>query len=293
MKGFGEGKQGRYRAESDASAPWECPSFSRLMNGNKLMPVLFVGHGSPMNAIEDNAFGRGWARVARTLPKPKAILCVSAHWETAGVQVTAMEHPRTIHDFGGFPEELYQVQYPAPGSPELARQVAGFVSGAKLDKGWGLDHGCWVVLSRMFPDADVPVVQLSLDYDAEPKRHFEIGAQLAPLRREGVLVVASGNIVHNLGMMELRGDDFNEPFGFDWAVEADRKFRALATKRSYKELFDYQSLGRPAQLAVPTPEHYLPMLYILALRGEDEPLKWFNDQPVAGSLTMTSFVVGA
>jgi 4,5-DOPA dioxygenase extradiol len=145
----------------------------------------------------------------------------------------------------------------------------------------------------MFPDADIPVVQLSLDYSAEPRRHFEIGAQLAALRSEGVLVVASGNIVHNLGMMELRGEDFNEPFGFDWATEADRKFRALAEKRGYEELFDYQSLGRPAQLAVPTPEHFLPMLYALALRGDDEPLTWFNDQPVAGSLTMTSFVVSA
>lgn len=262
------------------------------MKNDKLMPVLFVGHGTPMNAIEDNAFSRGWERVARTLPKPNAIVCISAHWETEGMQVTAMKRPRTIHDFGGFPPELYQVQYPAPGSPELARRVAGLV-GAQLDESWGLDHGCWVVMLRMFPNADIPAVQLSLDYGAEPKRHFEVGAQLMALRSEGVLVVASGNIVHNLGLVEVRSEDFNEPFGFDWAIEADRRFRTLAEKRRYTELFDYQSLGRPAQLAVPTPEHYVPMLYALALRGEDEPLTWFNVQPVAGSLTMTSFVVGA
>jgi 4,5-DOPA dioxygenase extradiol len=254
------------------------------------MPVLFVGHGTPMNAVEDNAFIRGWAKAARALPKPRSILCVSAHWETEGTQVTAMKRPRTIHDFGGFPPELYQIQYPAPGDPELAMRVAGLV-GARMDETWGLDHGCWVVLSRMFPDADIPVVQLSLDHGAEPRGHFEIGAELAALRREGVLVVASGNIVHNLGLIELRGGDFNQPFGFDWAIEADQKFRMLAEERRYAELFDYRSLGRAEQLAVPTSEHFLPMLYALALQGKDERITWFNDQPVGGSLTMTSFLV--
>jgi 4,5-DOPA dioxygenase extradiol len=263
------------------------------MQTRRLMPALFIGHGTPMNGIEDNVFSRGWVRVAQTLPRPQSIVCVSAHWEAAGTLVTAMKRPRTIHDFGGFPPQLYRVKYPAPGSPELARRVAGLVSGAELDERWGLDHGCWVVLSRMFPDADIPVVQLSLDYGVDPRGHFEIGAQLMALRSEGVLVVASGNIVHNLGMIQVQGEDFNEPFGFDWAVEADRKFRALAEQRRYEELFDYRSLGRPAQLAAPTPEHFLPMLYALALRGDDESLTWFNDQPVAGSLTMTSFVVGA
>ena len=257
------------------------------------MPALFIGHGTPMNAIEDNIFSRGWAQIAQTLPRPRSIVCVSAHWETEGTRVTAMRESRTIHDFGGFPPQLYKVKYPAPGSPGLARRVAGLVAGAELDESWGLDHGCWVVLRRMFPDADIPVVQLSLDYGAEPRRHFETGAKLLALRSEGVLIVASGNIVHNLGLVEVRSGGFNTPFGFDWAVEADRKFRALAEKRRYEELFDYRSLGRPAQLAVPTPEHFLPMLYALALRGDGEPLTWFNDQPVAGSLTMTSFVVGA
>jgi 4,5-DOPA dioxygenase extradiol len=262
------------------------------MKNDKLMPVVFVGHGTPMNGIEDSVFSRGWVQVAQTLPRPRSIVCVSAHWETEGTRVTAMEEPRTIHDFGGFPPQLYKVKYPAPGSPVLARRVAD-LTGAALDESWGLDHGCWVVLRRMFPDAGIPVVQLSLDYKSEPRRHFEIGAQLAALRSEGVLILASGNIVHNLGMVEVRSDDFNEPFGFDWAVEADRELRALAERRRYEELFDYQSLGRAAQLAVPTPEHFLPMLYALGLRDGDEPLTWFNDQPVAGSLTMTSFVVGA
>ncbi len=262
------------------------------MKGDKLMPVMFVGHGTPMNGIEDNVFSHGWAQIAQTLPRPRSIVCVSAHWETDGTRVTAMKEPRTIHDFGGFPPQLYKVKYPAPGSPVLARRVSD-LTGAALDESWGLDHGCWVVLRRMFPDADIPVVQLSLDYGADPRHHFEIGAQLKALRLEGVLVVASGNIVHNLGLVEVRSEDFNEPFGFDWAVEADRKFRTLAESRRYEDLFDYWSLGRPAQLAVPTPEHFLPMLYALALRGGDEPLTWFNDQPVAGSLTMTSFVVGA
>jgi 4,5-DOPA dioxygenase extradiol len=256
------------------------------------MPVVFVGHGTPMNGIEDNIFSRGWAQIAQTLPRPRSIVCVSAHWETDGTRVTAMKEPRTIHDFGGFPPQLYQVKYPAPGSPELARRVTG-LAGARLDEIWGLDHGCWVVLSRMFPDADIPVVQLSLDYGIDPRGHFDIGAQLKALRSDGVLVVASGNIVHNLGMMQVRGEDFNEPFGFDWAVQADRTFRNLADESRYEELFDYAALGRPARLAVPTPEHFLPMLYALALRGTDERLRWFNDQPVAGSLTMTSFVVGA
>jgi 4,5-DOPA dioxygenase extradiol len=263
------------------------------VKNDKLMPVVFVGHGTPMNGIEDNIFSRGLTQVAQTLPRPRSIVCVSAHWETEGTRVTAMKEPRTIHDFGGFPPQLYEVKYPAPGSPVLARRVAGLVAGAELDESWGLDHGCWVVLRRMFPNADIPVVQLSLNYEAEPSKHFEIGALLAPLRSERVLVVASGNIVHNLGLIGVRGEDFNEPFGFHWAVEADRMFCMLADERRYEELFDYQSLGRAAQLAVPTPEHFLPMLYALALRGDNEPLTWFNDQPVAGSLTMTSFVVGA
>jgi 4,5-DOPA dioxygenase extradiol len=263
------------------------------METDELMPVLFVGHGSPMNGIEDNAFARGWQEVAKRLPRPKAILCVSAHWETDGTQVTAMDQPRTIHDFGGFPRELYEIAYPAPGDPALAQELARRMTHAKvsLDRSWGLDHGCWVVLRRMFPAADVPVVQLSLDYTQPAARHYQIGVELASFRRDGVLIVASGNIVHNLGMVEVRGKDFNEPYGFDWALEANRLFQKFILQRSHEQLCDYESLGRAARLAVPTPEHFLPMLYAMALREPDEPLEWFNDAPVAGSLTMTSFIL--
>jgi 4,5-DOPA dioxygenase extradiol len=258
-----------------------------------LMPVLFIGHGSPMNGIEDNAFSRGWQRIAGRLPRPKAIICVSAHWQTAGTQVTAMAEPRTIHDFGGFPPELYEIRYPAPGDPALAQDTARRLARARvgLDHQWGLDHGCWVVLRRMFPKADVPVIQLSLDFTQPSARHYELGVELASLRREGVLIIGSGNIVHNLGMIELRGEDFSEPFGFGWALEANRLFKELIARRDHDKLCKYESLGRAARLAVPTPEHFLPMLYTMALREPDEPLEWFNDAPVAGSLTMTSFIL--
>jgi 4,5-DOPA dioxygenase extradiol len=262
-----------------------------------LMPVLFIGHGSPMNAIEDNEFSRGWrAAVAQSLPRPKAVLCVSAHWESDGIWVTAMEKPRTIHDFGGFPRELYEKQYPAPGSPTLAKEIINLLKdeNAALDKEWGLDHGTWSVLSRMYPEADIPVVQLSLDVRRAPGEQFELAKKLAPLREQGVLVVGSGNIVHNLGLVDFGGntpEDFNKPFGFDWAIEANGLFKKLIKEGRVDELIDYRSLGKAARLAIPTNEHYLPMLYALALKREGESLSFFNDVPVAGSLTMTSFVV--
>jgi 4,5-DOPA dioxygenase extradiol len=255
------------------------------------MPVLFIGHGNPMNAIEDNAFSREWAEAARKLPRPKAILCVSAHWETSGTLLTVMERPRTIHDFGGFPKELFAVQYPASGSRWLVEETRRAVRNVPVgtDSGWGLDHGCWSVLIRMFPDADVPVVQLSLDRGIPGERHYELARELAPLRRKGVLILASGNMVHNLGRIEFRGgpDGFNAPFGLDWALEASALFRKLIVERRHGELADYPSLGKAVRLAVPTPEHYLPMLYALALQEEDESVEFFNDVPVAGSLTMT------
>jgi 4,5-DOPA dioxygenase extradiol len=261
------------------------------------MPVLFVGHGSPMNAIEDNVFSRGWQEAAGRLPRPQAILCVSAHWETRGSHVTAMEQPRTIHDFGGFPRELYEAQYPAPGSRWLADRVRETVRGASigLDTGWGLDHGAWSVLNRMYPAADIPVVQLSLDATQPAKYHYDLGRELAPLREMGVLILGSGNIVHNLRRVMLRGTDmssFNEPFALDWARDADTLFHQLIDADRHAELIDYPSLGSAVQLAVPTPEHYLPMLYILALKEKGETLTYFNDQAVAGSLTMTSFTIG-
>lgn len=260
---------------------------------NRLMPVLFVGHGTPMNAVEDNEFVRCWEEIGGQLPRPRAILCVSAHWETSGTRVLALAKPRTIHDFGGFPRELYEVQYPAQGDILLAEEVRGLVTRVKvgLDRDWGFDHGCWVVLRRMFPAADVPVVQLSLDHAQPASRLYEIAQELAGLRESGVLIIGSGNLVHNLALAEPRDGDFNQPFGFDWAVEADARLRELIEERRVQELVNFPALGRAVQLAVPTSEHYLPMLYVIALRREDDELTWFNVKPVAGSLTMTSFIL--
>ena len=261
-----------------------------------LMPVLFVGHGSPMNAIEDNEFSRKWREVGQTLPAPRAILCISAHWETWGTLVTAMEKPRTIHDFGGFPRELFEAQYPAPGSQWLAQETSEVVKSVEvgLDKDWGLDHGTWSVLKQMYPRADIPVVQLSLDYTKPAKFHYDLGKELAPLRNKGVLIVGSGNIVHNLRRVVIKGNhfsDFNQPFGLDWAIEANELFKRLINENNHEALVDYPSLGSAVQLAVPTPEHYLPMLYAIALKQEHESLTYFNDKPLAGSLTMTSLLI--
>ena len=260
-----------------------------------LMPVLFIGHGSPMNAVEENEFSRSWRELANSLPKPKAILCISAHWETRGTWVTAMEKPRTIHDFGGFPQELFDVQYPAPGAPELARETEDTLKSVApgLDLTWGLDHGAWSVLRPMYPAADIPVVQLSLDLNRPAPEHYALARELAPLREKGVLIIGSGNMVHNLRRMSVRGEDFNEPFGFDWALEANALFKRLINENRHTELAHYQTLGEAVQLAVPTPEHFLPLLYVLALKQDHEGILYFNDQPVAGSLTMTSLAIGA
>ncbi len=260
------------------------------------MPVLFVGHGTPMNAIEDNAFSKAWRAVGEALPRPKAILCVSAHWETRGSQVTAMEKPRTIHDFSGFPQMLFDVQYPAPGCPWLARATKDAIASAEvgLDNGWGLDHGCWSVLKHLYPKADVPVVQLSLDRTTSGPAHYALAKELALLRQQGVLILGSGNMVHNLRRVVVKADgDFNQPFGFDWAIEANALFKRLINENRHAELADYHSLGPSAQLAVPTPEHYLPLLYALALKQEHETVTYFNDQAVGGSLTMTSLIIDA
>ena len=264
------------------------------MRASARMPVLFVGHGSPMNALEDNEFARGWREIAREIPRPEAILCISAHWETLGSLVTAADPPQTIHDFGGFPQELYQVHYPAPGCPWLAKEAAAegrrFAIG--IDREWGLDHGCWSVLSRMYPAADVPVVQLSLNRTMPTLLHYELGRALSPLRDKGVLILASGNLVHNLGAITLPpGGDFNTPFALPWAEEANERFKSLIDAGSDEELVYYRSLGEAVQLAVPTPEHYLPLLYVLGLRGKHESVSYFNDEAVAGSLTMTSLLV--
>ncbi|MDD1626060.1 MAG: 4,5-DOPA dioxygenase extradiol, partial [Methylococcaceae bacterium] len=208
------------------------------------MPVLFIGHGSPMNAIEDNEFTRGWREVAKILPKPKAILCISAHWETRGTRVTAMEKPRTIHDFGGFPQGLFDIQYPAPGSPWLARKVKDTVKkiDVELDDDWGLDHGCWSVLVQMYPAADIPVIQLSLDYTKSASEHYALAKELSALRQQGILIIGSGNMVHNLGRMVIKGN-FNKPFGLDWAIEANELFKRLINENRHSELADYLALG--------------------------------------------------
>lgn len=259
------------------------------MEYNKIMPALFLGHGSPMNAIEENEFVAGFRMIAKDIPEPVAILCISAHWETRGSYVTAMEFPKTIHDFGGFPKALFDVIYPAPGSPELAGEVKALVkkTDVSLDYNWGLDHGAWSVIKHLYPDADVPVVQLSLDYTKPAQYHFELAGELSELRKKGVLIIGSGNIVHNLRMVawEKLGD---EPFAYDWATEANEKMKSLIINSDFQSLIDYRTQGKAFDLAIPTPEHYLPLLYILALKNETDETTIFNDKPVGGSLTMTS-----
>ena len=255
----------------------------------KPTPALFVGHGSPMNAIEESEFSRGFVESARRIGKPKAVLCVSAHWEARGVFITAAEHPATIHDFFGFPRALFEVLYPAPGDPSLARKVAARVTAAKigLDGGRGLDHGAWSVLCRMFPDADVPVVQLSLDRTRPPAAHLALARELSFLRDEGVLVLGSGDIVHNLSVV-----DFGREDGYDWAVRFDEEVRRRILSGDLAALVDYDRLP-DAPLAVPTPEHYLPLLYVLASKRDGDAVSFFNVKTVLGSISMTSVEVGA
>jgi len=257
------------------------------------MPVLFVGHGSPMNAIEENEFVKGWRDVTQTLPKPNAILCISAHWETRGTYVTAMQNPQTIHDFGGFPQALFDVQYPAPGSPSLANETKSIIkkTSVGLDDKWGLDHGSWSVIKQMYPKADVPVIQMSLDYYQTPQYHYELAKELASLRQKGVLIIGSGNLVHNLRMVAWDKLSAGE-YWFDWAREANDKMKQFILSNDHKQLINYKAQGKSFDLAIPSPEHFLPLLYVLALKEEKENLSIFNDKAVAGSLTMTSVKVG-
>lgn len=257
------------------------------------MPALFVGHGNPMNAIEDNRFSREMKAVAEKLPKPKAILVISAHWETRGTHVTIGEHPPTIHDFGGFPQELFDAQYPAPGSKWLAEETQKTVKKTKVELSdkWGFDHGNWSVTKNMYPSADVPIIQLSLDRGQPPQYHYELAKELAALRKKGVLIIGSGNMVHNLRMVSLKGGDFNASHGYDWAFEANEAFKKHILSGDHKPLINYSSLGQPAMLSIPTPEHYLPMLYAIALQEEKEGITFFNDDIVGGSASMTSFVI--
>lgn len=258
-------------------------------SNTKKMPVLFLGHGSPMNAIEENEFVQGFRNVAEGIENPKAVLVISAHWETPGTFVTAMEHPKTIHDFGGFPRELFEVQYPAPGSPELAKAAKELVTKTDvgLDHQWGLDHGAWSVIRHMYPNADVPVVQMSIDYTKPASHHYELAKELAALRNKGVLIVGSGNMVHNLRMVDWRRLD-EVDYGYDWAIEAKAKMNESILSHDHQTLIDFDKQGTAFKLSVPTPEHYLPLLYALALQDKNEQATLFNDKAVAGSLTMTS-----
>lgn len=262
---------------------------SESLSNTDKMPLLFLGHGNPMNAIEENEFVQGFRNVGKEIQKPKAILCISAHWETKGTFVTAMTNPRTIHDFGGFPQELFDVQYPAPGSPELALQTKNIVTKTEigLDDKWGLDHGAWSVIKHLYPKADVPVIQMSIDYTKPAQYHFELAKELSTLRKKGILIVGSGNIVHNLRMVawdKLKG----EPFAFDWAAEANEKMNSYILNENFQSLIDYEKQGKAFELAIPTPEHYLPLIYTLALKDKKDNIELFNDKPVGGSLSMTS-----
>jgi 4,5-DOPA dioxygenase extradiol len=252
------------------------------------MPVLFAGHGSPMNALEDNAFTRGWQDAARRIPRPKAILCVSAHWETRGVYVGAAATPDTIHDFYGFPKPLFDVRYPAPGDPALAQRVAAVAKSAQVHTTteYGLDHGAWSVLRIMYPDADIPTLQLSLDTAQPGAFHYRLGQELDALRDEGVLIFGSGNIVHNLRLFR-----FHDPAPADWAARADASIRSCIESGDHVALADWRGLGADVALGIPTPEHYLPLLYVLALQRKDDKVHIFNDT-VISAISMTSVLIG-
>lgn len=256
----------------------------------KLQPVFFIGHGSPMNGIEQNIFSKKWQEIGKTIDLPCAVLVVSAHWLTTGTLVTAMSEPKTIHDFGGFPKELFNVQYPAPGSPFLAEETAKLVTSTNvgLDHDWGLDHGTWTVVRHMFPDANIPVLQLSIDYNKPAAYHYNLAKELYELRKRGVMVIGSGNMIHNLRMIDW--NNMAEPgFGFDWAKSLNETFKKKILSKDHKDLIEYERLGEAARLAIPTPDHYYPMLYALALMNNTDDVSVFNDEYVGGSLSMTSF----
>lgn len=270
----------------------ELDSLIQPLPATEQMPVLFLGHGSPMNAIEENEFVKGWRNSVMDVPRPSAILVISAHWETRGTFVTAMDAPRTIHDFGGFPRELFEVQYPAPGSPAFAAETKKVITKTEvgLDYKWGLDHGAWSVVKHLYPKADVPVFQMSLDYNQSPQYHYELAHELSALRKKGVLIVGSGNMVHNLRVVAW--DKMHEPeFGYDWALEASAKMKNFIISNDHTSLIKYTSQGKAFDLSVPTPDHYLPLLYTLALKGEDEKVNLFNDKALMGSITMTSLKI--
>ena len=268
-------------------------SITQQFNNTETMPVLFLGHGSPMNAIEENQFVQGFRNISREIPKPNAILCISAHWFTNGTFVTAMLNPKTIHDFYGFPKELFEVNYPAPGSPELARETAEllFPEIEEEDHSWGLDHGAWSVIRHLYPNAEIPVIQLSIDYSRPPQYHFDLAKKLQKLREKGILIIGSGNIVHNLRMIDWKNIN-TVGAGWDWAVEAREKTNNWLLDGNFQNLIDYQRQGVALQTAVPSPDHYLPLIYSLGLKEKSENLSLFNDELIGGSLSMTSVRIG-
>ncbi len=274
-----------------ACAPKIMENLNALPKTN-IMPAIFMGHGSPMNAIEENKFVQGFRAQVASIPKPAAILCVSAHWETRGSQITAMEKPRTIHDFGGFPPALYQVQYPAPGSPNIAAQTQQLIASTPIisNMDWGLDHGCWSVVKHLYPNADVPVLQLSLDINKTPAQHYALAQELAVLRQRGVLIIGSGNMVHHLGLVAW--DKVNQNYAYDWALEANHFFKTHIINAHHTPLLNYQSQGKAVNTAIPSPEHFLPLLYVLALQQKNEEAILFNDEALGGSLSMTSVRFG-
>jgi len=266
-------------------------SFTADLPQSDIMPALFMGHGSPMNGIETNEFSKGWSNMAKSILVPTAVLVVSAHWFTRGTKITAMDFPPTIHDFGGFPQALFDVQYPAPGNPKLAQETIDLISSAhvELDHDWGLDHGAWTVVRHMYPEANIPVLQLSIDYTKGAQYHYDLAKELSALRKKGVLILGSGNMVHNLRMVSW---EMINGGGYDWAIEANEKFKSAILNKDHLSLINFEQMGSDVRLGIPTPEHYLPLMYTLGLQSDKEEASVFNDKTVGGSLTMTSVKVG-
>ena len=251
------------------------------------MPALFVGHGSPMNAIEDNTYTRGWENIASIIPKPKAILAISAHWYTKGTRVADTLEPNTIHDMYGFPDELYHIRYDAPGAPELAHAAQKLASrDVQIDNSWGIDHGAWSVLHKMYPEADIPVFQLSVDRGADARTHFNTGKELSLLREKGVLLFASGNVVHNLARI-----DWEMKNGYPWAEEFDSYIKVHVINKNYEAVIDFTSAGKSSSMAFTTPEHFFPLLYTLGAAHDDDNIEVFNDSCTMGSLSMTCYLL--
>ena len=256
-----------------------------------LLPAIFFGHGNPMNAIQTNAYTERWSEMGKTLPRPKAILSISAHYYTSTTAVTVSTNPRTIHDFGGFPRELFEVQYPAPGDPELARRVQQLLAPVPvhIDEHWGLDHGTWSVLCHVYPQADVPIVQLSINENEPASFHFDIGQRLAPLREEGILIVGSGNVVHNLHAYAW-GRHPAEPY--DWTLRFEDRVKVLLSGGDHRSLVAYEKLGREAMLSVPTPDHYLPLLYVIGSRTRTDTVAYPVEGVDGGSISMLAVQIG-